>query len=111
MDLIERQATIDAFIKYVADGYAESPDDFEGYMSIIRDMPSAQPEPQWIPCEDVLPHPGARVIVWARHTRLGVETSDILRYHGEKYGWENKDICTVIAWLPLPEPWRGEEYE
>ena len=44
MDLISRQAAIDAFVKYVADGYAESPNDFEGYMEVIRELPSAQPE-------------------------------------------------------------------
>ena len=43
-DLISRQAVIDAMVKYVADGYAESPNDFEGYMEIAKELPSAQPE-------------------------------------------------------------------
>lgn len=44
-DCIDRQAAIDAIVKYVADGYAESPNDFEGYMEIVKKLPSAQPEP------------------------------------------------------------------
>ena len=44
LDCVSRQAAIDAFVKYVADGYAESPNDFEGYMGIVKKLPSAQPE-------------------------------------------------------------------
>lgn len=43
-DLISRQQAIEAFVKYVADGYAESPNDFEGYIEIVKKLPSAQPE-------------------------------------------------------------------
>ena len=43
-DTISRKMAIDAFVKYVADGYAESPNDFEGYMEIVKKLPSAQPE-------------------------------------------------------------------
>lgn len=41
-DCISRKMAIDAFVKYVADGYAESPNDFEGYMGIVKKLPSAQ---------------------------------------------------------------------
>ena len=42
-DLIYRQEAINAFVKYVADGYAESPEDFDGYIGIIKTLPSAEP--------------------------------------------------------------------
>lgn len=49
-ELINRQDAIDAMVKYVADGYAESPNDFEGYMGIVKELPSAQPD--IIRCKD-----------------------------------------------------------
>ena len=48
-DLIQRQDAIDAMVEYVADGYAESPNDFEGYMGIVKELPSAEPKiGKWI---------------------------------------------------------------
>jgi len=43
-DLINRRDAIDAMVKYVADGYAESPNDSEGYMGIVKELPSAEPD-------------------------------------------------------------------
>ena len=48
-DLIYRQDAIDAMVEYVADGYAESPNDFEGYMGIVKELPSAEPKTgKWV---------------------------------------------------------------
>ena len=95
----------------------------------IEDLPSAQPEPQWIPCSERLPE--------KRDWCLGIfEEPDtgwinpipfICDYlHGKKTkattkeGWILKE-CTdreehidyyfnlkCVAWMPLPEPWRGD---
>ena len=74
----------------------------------VRNLPSTQ---QWVPCADRMPSMGERVVVTAVHRKTEAVVIDILRYHGEKYGWENKDICTVVAWMPLPAPYKEVEHD
>lgn len=57
----------------------------------------------WILCTDRLPSAGERVVVTAWHRKTEAVVIDMLRYHGKEYGWEHKDICTVVAWMPLPK--------
>ena len=53
----------------------------------------------WIPCEERLPEPTQEVLVTG--TNSCVYTSRIV--HGEfEYGGN------VVAWMPLPEPYKGE---
>ena len=63
-----------------------------------------QPEQQWIPCNERLPEDSSPVLI----THRG----------GVSYGWYNgryfergantnhRKLQTVIAWMPLPEPYR-----
>lgn len=78
-------------------------------------------EPDWIPCSVRLPEDYQDVLVWFEYYRYGSYNS-IYSTHGigtysERYdswmvnhesGW--KDL-RVIAWMPLPTPWKGEENE
>lgn len=73
----------------------------------IKNAPTVE-VPKWIPCSERLPLHGSRVLVTATHKKLGHTAVDVFRYHGDDYGWENSDFCTVTAWMPLPEPWKGE---
>lgn len=72
---------------------------------------SAQPEPQWIPCSERLPDKPIRV-----QTQLDNEWIVTAYYYDNAWytvpdlGQELKND-EVIAWMPLPEPWRGEEHE
>ena len=76
-------------------------------------MPSAQPEQHWIPCSERLPDSSDIVIV-----SVCDETGDT-RYNYSAHGWITTDKeywivddeinHYVVAWMPLPEPWRGEE--
>jgi hypothetical protein len=54
---------------------------------------------KWIPCSERLPEAGVSVIVTSKGGY--VYTSNIA--HGE---WEYGG--NVIAWMPLPEPWKRE---
>ena len=108
-DLIDRQAAIDALEEY-ADrlqmvDWKENPGvPYKAYalnwcINTIRDLPSAQPEPRWTPCSERLPEALEEVLVTSKHGY--VYTSRIV--HGEfEYGGE------VIAWMPLPEPYKEE---
>ena len=83
----------------------------------IDDMPSAEPELKWIPVTERLPEDNRQVLVYAQSTHFALAKYDEMREaDGEwKKQWVTFDawkpfytIKNVIAWMPLPEPWRGE---
>lgn len=81
-DLISREKAIDAFVKYVADGYAESPNDFEGYMEIVKKLPSAQSQyknGKWI--DDIVSYSDTGDIILANCSLCGYQM-DIVYEHG-----------------------------
>lgn len=78
----------------------------------IDDMPSAEPERKWTPVTEKLPWTDTNVLVtvlddsgdtpWS-YTSIGWLTPD------GKYWVVDNEVCYgVVAWMPLPEPWRGE---
>jgi hypothetical protein len=81
---------------------------------------SLEPEPHWIPVTEILPETTDAVlttyIVNGDRSRRYVEESS---YYGndESWGspWDEYRIAgtriDVIAWMPLPEPWKGEMTE
>lgn len=82
------------------------------YTEIENHFPSAEPELIWIPVTERLPMNGVDVIVSVlddsgdtpyRFTSIGWCTPD-----GQYWVVDNEMCYGVIAWMPLPEPWRGE---
>ena len=65
-------------------------------------------ERSWIPCNEKLPKQGQKVIC---QCRANIITVLKLNANGDWY--QDKDHCYmsgfVIAWMPLPEPWKGEQ--
>ncbi len=98
-DLISRQDAIDALQERYKlydwdDGGAEKAE----VGAIIREifkLPSAQ---QWIPCSERLPKDKQRVIIQMYNGYMEIiEFSAVgLTDH-------------LLAWMPLPEPWKGEQ--
>lgn len=78
-------------------------------MEYIDEVPSVQPEQQWIPVEERLPEPWDLVLVTDRHKDVRV----CQMHFDSSNGWY--DECdnwiyfstSVIAWMPLPEPYQG----
>ena len=112
-DCISRQAAIDA-LAYL-DDYEEQA------IETLRKLPSAQPEQQWIPCSERLPEaetmyfrPKHRYLCQRKNEMfVGArfcEPNGMLKEWWDWYGTKIRDE-DVIAWMPLPEPWRGEEHE
>ena len=112
-DLISRQAAIDALAKLVP--YAICDTSTESYTNGLTDaynlicqLPSAQPEQRWIPVSERLPkvdNINKRVLVT---TSWGVVKE---AYYCVDH-WSIDDVdykFSVAAWMPLPEPWKGEE--
>lgn len=74
----------------------------EAMKIMFDEVPSAEPERKWIPCSERLPD-------WDEH-----RDDMVLVCYGN--GSIRFDACmngewvhgNPIAWMPLPEPWRGE---
>ena len=59
-DTISRQQAIDALKEKV---FRNLTDEFYGAMQVLDELPSVQPEQQWIPVEERLPEPWSLVLV------------------------------------------------
>ena len=65
-----------------------------------------EPIMRWIPCSERLPNESITVLVTHKG---GVSTA----WHNGRY-WErgastnHRKLQTVVAWMPMPEPYKGE---
>ena len=103
MDLIERQAAIDALVRDCK-GSDEGMLKMYDIICDLKELPSAQPKQQWIPCSERLPeHTGAYLLT----TTVAVDKYVITSWYSTKGGW----ICDGYpeAWMPLPEPYREDK--
>ena len=74
---------------------------------LVRKLPSAQPEPQWIPYSERLPEKDQICLVTDDTQRCAYEYG----FHDETYDEENGWTYLghkIIAWMPLPEPYRAK---
>ena len=84
----------------------------------VKDIPTIEPEPQWIPCSERLPEAefgeSKNVIVtceWRHKEVCGTARwIDKLYFNGGNWCYPTGETYEnrVIAWMPLPEPWKGE---
>ena len=123
-DLISRRAAIEA-LDTLAESYADDTEDdyFTGCYSgvnrsidAIKALPTAQPEPHWIPVTERLPETDDEVlttyIVNGNKNKRYVETSTY--YDGDEGHWSSPwdeyrvagTRIEVLAWMPLPEPYK-----
>ena len=122
-DTISRQAAIDV-VKMLMGDYELS----RTVQTGLHILPSAQPEPHWIPVSERLPGDdidclvsircSAKVVVVDMATYstdlFKVDEEDFFGNRGEsgwycfngEYGYCK--VLNVIAWMPLPEPYREE---
>lgn len=134
-DLISRQAAIDAlerektYCTAFRDGYTPI-NVFEKYnagltdgIKALKNLPSAQ---QWIPCSERLPERGKDVLVTrdydgredyiksCRYVEVAScygEDGDITwNSFSDEYKMRPRNHH-VVAWMPLPEPYKGESNE
>ena len=117
--VIYKQAAIDAVEKHACNT--------QRILDAISALPSAQPM-RWIPCSERFPEDGTSCLVSVRCSKefvlvdMGTYSTDLSKvdeenFFGErgKSGWYyiNSEygycrILNVIAWMPLPEPYRAE---
>lgn len=129
-DTISRQAAIDALENIdCSDGIGISAlkcDVVEDALNAIKALPPAQLAQRWIPCSEKLPEEDTEVLISYRYKEGEGDTDhvniDITSYGTVCFG--GREIHTlkewrqpfdyfhanyeVIAWRPLPEPFKGE---
>ena len=125
-DYIKREDALNAICKacYLADdedytsceSYQNEKDTFCEYKQFLLQVPSAQPETQWIPCSERLPEEERKEYWICTDTGYQCECrwTDVNHFWTDlttSWHWHIMDIpqyTKVVAWMPLPEPWRGE---
>ena len=129
-DLIDRQQVIDAVVKESQADGAYGYIDTRSIVNLLNDVPSAQPEPQWISCGKKLPEDQQKCLLillmgGGKYVDVGTYSTDL--YSVDKYafadkkgvtGWYYRDseygFCEhygVTAWMPLPDPYEPEEQD
>ena len=128
-DLISRQAAIDA-LEQAKEQYFDRRVIIGKMQDVVSNLPSAQPEQQWIPCSERLPEDGATVWVTIKgHDVIRCEDGETLEqaierinkirwvtqgyWSEEEHGWNDPSygcplIVQPIAWMPIdtPEPYK-----
>lgn len=78
----------------------------------IEHAPTIEPEQKWIPCSDRLPDNTDLVIVWVKDdmgdTSFDYSSSGWITTNKEYWIVDGEINNYVIAWMPLPKPYEGE---
>lgn len=86
------------------------------FEKVLKETPIIEPEQKWIPCSERLPkdddykpfsyYEDGVVFFCTKDGKVGFGW-----YYESTREWANEDDNTVgdvIAWMPLPSPWKGE---
>ena len=138
-DLISRQAALDALNRIEISRNASWYEFYQKALTVVGTLPSAQPTDaeiqrmqdieqamlgkayecgkqdaiQWIPCSERLQEDEEEVIVSVRDdsgdNTLDYSSCGWYACAGDFWVVDNEPNYHVVAWMPLPEPWKGEK--
>lgn len=75
-------------------------------IEMINDAPTIKPQ-EWIPCSKRLPEEGVEVLGTDDHGCIRHVVKDKCRLY-EFSTYEEMMHINIVAWMPLPEPWKGD---
>ena len=116
-DLIDRQVAIE-YIKLQKWRRFDGMTIEDAILTMIREVPSAQPEQRWIPCSERLPEEDQYNLVTMQHANgeIDVVIARLVKPYSKKvpWEWESDDaewtwsFGNGFAWMPLPAPYQAE---
>ena len=90
---------------------------FNHISKMIEDAPTIDTEPHWIPCSDMLPEKSGDYMLYRPHF-WGANTGQITVCYWNNHDWSDNyrndserylPIIDGMAWMPLPQPYKGGE--
>ena len=80
-------------------------------LMVLCQMPTIEPEQRWIPCSEPPKESGTYIVTAYDGTDKRVT---FVKYQKTLKRWDltgARSYWRILAYKPLPEPWRGEENE
>ena len=74
--------------------------------NIAESIINAEPYSDWVPVTERLPEENGEYLCQEKQGFLYVDA-----WNGEYWECADSALGIVIAWMPLPEPWKGEVTE
>ena len=68
------------------------------------DEAEGKADQSWIPCSEQLPEENTSVIACFAHGAV----TELAFYNGEFHGLFDYTTKVIVAWMPLPEPYKGD---
>ena len=96
----------DKFIEWLDVGHLRNPSEIclseLNVLKMIIEQPTVD---KWIPCKERLPDKQGEYLTFIESE--GKTCYDISMY--DCYSWNYTENCSVLAWMPLPEPYKESE--
>ena len=86
-----------------------TPSIFADYCDLAIECIEKQSKTDWIPCEERLPSEDGKYIVCT--TKGSVYCAKYSKKHSTNYGFHTDSYTHIIAWQPLPQPYKKEGAE
>lgn len=82
-------------------------DELYGILQLIDEQPTVE-IPQWIPCSERLPNNSdSYLVLFSMKPQLSREWCEVIHFQHKSKKWKRLNNL-VIAWMPLPQPYKGE---
>ena len=76
---------------------------------VVENLPPAQPEQRWIPCEEKLPEPLEKVLVTFEEYGERYVTIGYTNWYRNVLMWNLPYGGKAIAWQPRPKPYKEQQ--
>jgi len=115
-DLIKRSTAIRALNREKSDWNCDYNVPIDNCIKRLNKVKSADKPQEWIPCSERVPNEYATVLVtWEYAGKFYTATAFRKTKNAVTYwasdGQPNYTPLNVVAWMPLPKPWKGAEDE